>query len=85
MHQEISTTGPDFTKLTELASELDQNSEIIWQTILPQTKLKADHEHNFKSEIINKGPFSHVRLSIFPDGGISRMRLFGRIVKNVGL
>lgn len=66
-------------------SELDQNSEIIWQTILPQTKLKADHEHNFKSEIINKGPFSHVRLSIFPDGGISRMRLFGRIVKNVGL
>jgi len=53
---------------------------ISWSTILPQTKLQADHEHYFEKEIENKGPFTHARLTIFPDGGVSRMRLWGRIV-----
>ncbi|HSU28120.1 MAG TPA: allantoicase [Chitinophagaceae bacterium] len=53
-----------------------------WITILPQTKLSADHEHLFYPESIpNAGPFTHTRLTIFPDGGISRMRLWGRISK----
>lgn len=52
---------------------------VKWTTILPQSKLQADHEHFFESEIVNKGPFTHVRLTIFPDGGISRMRVFGRV------
>jgi allantoicase len=51
-------------------------SEVKWQTILPQSKLSADYEHNFES--VNKDSFTHVRLSIFPDGGVSRMRLWGR-------
>lgn len=51
--------------------------EIDWKVILPQVKLEADQEHFFEEEIINKQPVTHVRLSIFPDGGISRMRLFG--------
>lgn len=55
------------------------SADINWQTILPQAKLSADHEHFFEDEIINKGPFTHVRLNIFPDGGVSRMRLWGRI------
>ncbi|HKR03171.1 MAG TPA: allantoicase [Bacteroidia bacterium] len=53
--------------------------EIKWTTILPQSKLQADHEHLFEKEIQNIGPYTHVRLNIFPDGGISRMRLFGTI------
>ena len=52
-----------------------------WETILPQSKLKADHKHYFKKELVHHGPFSHVRLSIFPDGGVSRLRLWGRIIK----
>ncbi|MBI5858241.1 MAG: allantoicase [Sphingobacteriales bacterium] len=58
--------------------KLDGNA-IEWLTILPLSKLSADHEHFFEDEIVNKGPFTHVRLSIFPDGGVSRMRLWGRI------
>lgn len=50
----------------------------VWQTILPETKLRADAEHEFTSELINRGPFSHVRLNIFPDGGVSRLRIFGK-------
>lgn len=52
---------------------------IEWTTILPQTKLSADNEHFFEEAIITKGPFTHVRLSIFPDGGVSRMRLWGKV------
>ena len=55
--------------------------EIKWDLILIQTKLQADHEHYFKEEIKENGPFTHVRLTIFPDGGISRMRLFGKITE----
>ena len=59
-------------------NKLDSDS-ILWSTILPQSKLSADHEHLFEDEIVNKGPFTHVRLNIFPDGGVSRMRLWGRL------
>lgn len=56
-------------------------NEIKWITILPQSKLSADHEHFFEKEIASKDAYTHIRLTIFPDGGISRMRLFGRIKK----
>jgi allantoicase len=52
-----------------------------WQTLLSQQKLSADHEHEFDSEINKFGSITHVRLNIFPDGGISRLRIFGKIVK----
>ena len=52
---------------------------VQWTTILSQQKLSADHEHFFENEIVNKEAFTHVRLSIFPDGGVSRMRLWGKI------
>ena len=57
------------------------SSDVNWQQLLPSSKLLADAEHKFQKEIINKGPFTHVRLSIFPDGGVSRMRLLGTITK----
>lgn len=59
-------------------SKLD-SSAVQWTTILPQSKLSADKEHLFEDEIVSDDPFTHVRLSIFPDGGVSRMRLWGRI------
>jgi allantoicase len=30
--------------------------------------------------VIRGAPVSHVRLNIFPDGGISRLRVYGRVV-----
>lgn len=49
-----------------------------WKLLLPQSKLMAHHEHAFSSELQDRGPFTHVRITIFPDGGVSRLRLFGR-------
>lgn len=48
-----------------------------WTALLPQLKLQAHREHIFEKEILSQEIFSHVRLNIFPDGGISRLRLLG--------
>jgi len=55
------------------------NEKIAWQMILPAQKLSADAAHEFVKEICKHDAVTHVRLNIFPDGGISRLRLFGKI------
>ncbi len=48
-----------------------------WSTILPDTKMAADTRFHFRDELASHGPITHVRVKTFPDGGISRMRLYG--------
>ena len=50
-----------------------------WQTLLPESKSHMDQQHYFESELNDIGPVSHVRLSIYPDGGVSRLRVYGRV------
>lgn len=51
-----------------------------WKVLLPPKKLFAHQEHEFGRQSINNcGVVNHVRLTMAPDGGISRMRLFGYI------
>jgi allantoicase len=49
-----------------------------WQELLPRTPLLPHTVHRFEEEVQALGPVTHVRLNIFPDGGVSRLRLFGR-------
>ena len=48
-----------------------------WRTLLPEAKLSMDQQHYFEDELEDLGVVTHVRLSIYPDGGVSRLRLFG--------
>jgi len=48
-----------------------------WTDVLPQTKLQPDHLHEFAGELGAGVHASHVRLNIFPDGGVSRFRVYG--------
>jgi allantoicase len=48
-----------------------------WTTVLPQTKLEAHRLHVYEQQLARDVIASHVRLNIFPDGGVSRFRLFG--------
>jgi len=50
-----------------------------WPLLLPETKLQADHVHVFRDGVADLGPVRFVRLNIFPDGGVSRLRLMGRV------
>ncbi|HEY9682169.1 MAG TPA: allantoicase [Drouetiella sp.] len=47
-----------------------------WTKVLAQTKLQADHRHFYEKEILAEGPWTHLRLNIVPDGGISRFRVW---------
>jgi allantoicase len=55
------------------------NASPEWKTLLPEARLKMDQQHYFDDALERIGPVSHVRMSIYPDGGISRVRLFGKI------
>ncbi len=60
------------------APEAIETSSAAWPVLLPQTKLEADAIAEFAVDPAALRPVSHVRLDIFPDGGVSRLRLFGR-------
>lgn len=57
----------------------DETPENGWQEVLPMTPLQPDALHTFEDELHAAGNATHVRLSIYPDGGVSRLRVFGRI------
>jgi allantoicase len=52
-------------------------SSLAWEEVLPNTKLKANHRHVF-TKLQQPGVVTYVRFQIFPDGGVSRLRIFGR-------
>jgi allantoicase len=73
---------PDRVSLEAAMFDTDEdvsNSSPEWQTLLAESKLKMDQQHYFDNELGHIGPVSHVRVSIYPDGGISRVRLFGKV------
>ena len=65
---EATTVGPNATL---------ENAQ--WRTLLERTKLQAHTRHEFAHEIKRMDAVSHVRFNIFPDGGVSRLRVFGRV------
>jgi len=48
-----------------------------WEEVLPKIKLKPNYRHVF-SKLPHTGVATHVRFHIYPDGGVSRLRLFGQ-------
>ena len=70
---------PDTFTLESISSEQeDPSDEKDWSLLLSKTKLLSSREHVFQNELlIHKQIFTHVRLNIFPDGGVSRLRVWG--------
>jgi allantoicase len=53
---------------------------MFWRTLLPEQKLEMDLQHHYQKEVADLGPITHVRFNNIPDGGISRLRLWGELV-----
>lgn len=70
---------PDSFTLEGCRCTSDDLAGAQWATLIGRSKLQADHEHLFEREVVCTEPVSHVRLNIFPDGGVSRLRLWGTI------
>ncbi len=90
---EIDTTHfkgnyPDECLIEGCSSPTDLNAETVnststrWNELLPRTKLKPDTRHFFEKELHILGECTHVRLSIYPDGGVSRLRVWGVLGSN---
>jgi allantoicase len=47
-----------------------------WEPVLPDVPLGPDKEHRFA--VPHTGPWTHLRLTTLSDGGVARMRAFGR-------
>jgi allantoicase len=75
---------PDSCRLEGLdAPELEPtvvpDDRASWRELVARTKLKADTSHHFRA-VGRSGPVTHVRFSMFPDGGVARLRLLGKPV-----
>jgi allantoicase len=60
------------------AKDPDGASDAGWRPLLERTRLEPHTQHVFEGELASAaGAATHVRLRIWPDGGVSRLRLFG--------
>ncbi len=69
------------------AVQLEQGADVtqttLWKELLPQQKLSADAQHYYADELAaDFGPVSHIRLNIYPDGGVSRFRAYGKLAQH---
>jgi allantoicase len=71
---------PESCSIEVCRAEDDASLDSInWQELLPNSKLQAHTRHVFVDELKDCGAATHVRFNIYPDGGVSRLRLYGRI------
>jgi allantoicase len=68
---------PEQMSLEACTASPDAGTEELtdWIEIIPQSSLRGDTLHNF--EVSHRQRFTHVRLNIFPDGGVARLRVYG--------
>jgi len=60
-------------------SDEELSSECLhWPVLLPPEFLQADSVVQFRDQLRDLGSVSHVRVNMHPDGGLSRVRLFGQ-------
>ncbi|MFZ6645734.1 allantoicase [Undibacterium sp. TJN25] len=52
---------------------------MFWPVLLGEQKLQMDHQHYYAEQIAKLGPVTHIRFNMFPDGGVSRLRLWSRL------
>lgn len=62
----------------------EQLAGAAWTEVLPRTKLQAHTRHTYDEELVARGPFTHLRLNIYPDGGVSRLRVWGAVTRAGG-
>lgn len=63
--------------------DVPQGDSELWVPILSRVKLGPHRRHFFQLEAHTEDVFSHVKVTIYPDGGIKRMRIIG--VRAAGL
>ena len=71
---------PGYPAFEEIAADAEA---VAWQEIVPRVLVTGDARHAFK--VSSERRFTHVRLNIFPDGGVARLRVHGEAVPDPAL
>ena len=64
-------------EVTSSDGDPDGSRDDGWRRLLPRTSLQPHTAHVFEDELLAAGDATHVRVRIWPDGGVSRLRLLG--------
>ena len=67
------------TNAKKVPDEALVTQSMFWPVLLPEQKLSMDAVHTFSEQVADLGPITHVRFNIIPDGGVSRLRLWGTV------
>jgi allantoicase len=69
--------APGAARLLGCAAGADPAEPESWRELLARTRLQPDTPHWFA---VDAGePVTHVRLDVYPDGGMARLRLYGEL------
>jgi len=66
-----------YEKAKKSSSSIVQGSN-KWKTLMKKTSLTANKTHVFKNKLMKNDKINFIKINIFPDGGISRLRIFGK-------
>jgi allantoicase len=64
-------------KVATLGPDDDTSDSTNWAEVLPEVALGPDQLHIFVNQLIAINDITHVRLDIYPDGGVARLRILG--------
>jgi len=68
---------PAMVSLEGCNSKSKNIKSLKWKTLISKKKTKANSHHLFK--VSSNQTFTHIKLNIFPDGGVARLKLYGSI------
>jgi len=61
----------------KISSKSIVNKSKKWKLLLNKVKLHAHKKHNFKNKLMKNKKVNYIKINIYPDGGISRIRAYG--------
>ncbi len=79
-HVELDTSyfvgnAPGWVRLSGLRADADVTGSAGWFDLVPQQRCQPDTRHRFLVE--DQSPITQVRLDVYPDGGMARLRVWG--------
>ncbi|MEM8958134.1 MAG: allantoicase [Pseudomonadota bacterium] len=72
-----SVQGADLQNFGDGLTDALVTDSMFWPVLMKDQRLSADAIHTYVDEILEQRPVTHIRFNIHPDGGVSRLRLFG--------
>ena len=82
-HVELDTSyflgnAPGWVRLGGCESASDDLAAAEWFDLVPRVRSQPDTRHRFL--VPEDRPVTHVRLDVYPDGGMARLRVWGELV-----